>query len=46
MGVTADWGFQIIKGKAVQKPIRYAMTNAFGFNGQAASAVTKVYEEK
>ncbi len=39
-----DWGFQIVKGKALQKSLRYAMTNAFGFNGQAVSAVTKVYE--
>lgn len=39
-----DWGFQIIKGQALKKKLRYAMTNASGFNGQAASAVTKVYE--
>ena len=39
-----DWGFQIVKGQAVQKSMRYAMTNASGFNGQAVSAVTKVYE--
>ena len=38
-----DWGFQIVKDKALRKPISYAMTNAFGFNGQAASVVAKFY---
>ncbi len=41
-----DWGFQVVKDKAIRKLIPYAMTNASGFNGQAASVVTKVYEEK
>ncbi len=39
-----DWGFQIVKGQPMQKKLRYAMTNASGFSGQAVSAVTKVYE--
>jgi len=41
-----DWGFQIVKGKAQPKKMQYAMTNTFGFNGQAVSAITKVYGEK
>lgn len=36
-----DWGFQIVKGKSVHQKISAAMTNAFGFNGQAVSIVTK-----
>lgn len=39
-----DWGFQIVKGQAMKKSLRSAMTNASGFNGQAVSTVTKVYE--
>jgi 3-oxoacyl-[acyl-carrier-protein] synthase II len=39
-----DWGFQIVKGQAFQKSMRYAMTNASGFNGQSVSAITRVYE--
>jgi 3-oxoacyl-[acyl-carrier-protein] synthase II len=38
-----DWGFQIVKGPALRHAIPYAMTNAFGFNGQAVSVVTKTY---
>jgi 3-oxoacyl-[acyl-carrier-protein] synthase II len=41
-----DWGFQIVKDKAIQKHIPYAMTNASGFNGQAVSVVTKAAGEK
>jgi 3-oxoacyl-[acyl-carrier-protein] synthase II len=41
-----DWGFQIVKDKALQKQIPYAMTNASGFNGQAVSVVTKAVGEK
>lgn len=38
-----DWGFQIIRGQALKKKITYAMTNAFGFGGQAVSIITKIY---
>jgi 3-oxoacyl-[acyl-carrier-protein] synthase II len=38
-----DWGFQIVHGKVLKKKMTYAMTNAFGFGGQAVSVVTKVY---
>ncbi len=38
-----DWGFQVVKGKSVHQKISAAMTNAFGFNGQAVSIVTKSY---
>ena len=41
-----DWGFRIVKDKAIQKSIPYAMTNASGFNGQAVSVVTKAVGEK
>ncbi len=40
-----DWGFQIVKGKSVHQKISAAMTNAFGFNGQAVSIVTKSYDK-
>ena len=42
----SDWSFQIVQGKALKKKMSYAMTNAFGFNGQAVSIITKVYSEK
>ena len=41
-----DRGFQIVKDKAIQKDIPYAMTNASGFNGQAVSVVTKTARGK
>ncbi len=41
-----DWGFQIVSGNALKKQMSYAMTNAFGFNGQAVSIITKIYSGK
>ena len=40
-----DWGFQIVQGQALKKQMTSAMTNAFGFGGQAVSVVTKIYTE-
>lgn len=37
-------GFQIVKDEPVQKKIKSAMTNCFGFNGQCVSMVTKKLE--
>ena len=39
-----DWGFQIVQGQSLKKQISCAMTNAFGFGGQAVSVVTKIYK--
>ncbi len=39
-----DWGFQIVQGQAMKKPMSCAMTNSFGFGGQAVSVITKTYE--
>ena len=41
-----DWPFQIVQGKALKKKITVAMTNAFGFGGQAVSIITKIYPGK
>ena len=41
-----DWGFHIVQNQALKKQMNYAMTNAFGFGGQAASVVTKLYPGK
>lgn len=38
-----DWGFQIVHGQALKKRLSYAMTNAFGFGGQAVSIITKIH---
>ncbi len=40
-----DWKFQIVKDKPLMSDIRYAVTNAFGFNGQSVSAVSKRFLE-
>ena len=39
-----DAGFIVSAHAATSQKIRHAMTNAFGFNGQTASLVTKVFE--
>ena len=39
-----DLGFRLVKDKPLKKTVRHAMTNAFGFNGQCVSMVTKAYE--
>ena len=40
-----DLGFQIVKEAHVKRSLHHAMTNAFGFNGQCVSIITKVYEK-
>jgi len=40
-----ELGFQVVKDKALAKTMDYAMTNAFGFNGQCVSMITKVYKK-
>ena len=40
----AERSFSIATEKISKKELRYAMTNAFGFNGQAVSVVTKAWE--
>ena len=40
-----EWGFHIVK-QALKKQMSCAMTNAFGFGGQAVSVITKIYKEK
>ena len=39
-----DLGFNLVKNEALKKKIHHAMTNAFGFNGQCVSMVTKIYK--
>ena len=41
-----DWGFEFVRGSLLKKQMTYAMTNAFGFNGQAVSVITKIYSGK
>jgi 3-oxoacyl-[acyl-carrier-protein] synthase II len=41
-----EWGFQIVHGQALKKRMNAAMTNSFGFGGQAVSVVTKIYTGK
>jgi 3-oxoacyl-[acyl-carrier-protein] synthase II len=36
-----EWDFNIVKGSAQKKDVKYAMTNSSGFNGQAVSVVVK-----
>lgn len=40
-----DWGFQVVKDKSLPQKMNAAMTNAFGFNGQAVSVVTKAMDK-
>ncbi len=40
-----DIGFQISAETMAPQKIDYAMTNAFGFNGQTASIITRVFKE-
>jgi 3-oxoacyl-[acyl-carrier-protein] synthase II len=37
------YGFKLVTGHAAEKKIKYAMTNAFGLNGQCVSLVMKAY---
>ena len=39
-----ELGFQLVKRMPQKKTFNSAMTNAFGFNGQCVSMVTKIYE--
>ena len=40
-----ETGFQVAVSGAVDQKMKFAMTNAFGFNGQTASLVTGVFGE-
>lgn len=40
-----DGKFELTIGKAVHKPVRYAMSNTFGFGGHIATTIFKKYEE-
>ncbi len=37
-------GFQVVKNEPLKQTIDHAMTNAFGFNGQCVSMVTRSYK--